>query len=550
LHSAGSQDDLLYFTMPYISGESLRHALLAGHRFSVREVVGILRDVAGALAHAHAQGVIHRDIKPGNVLRSHAHAVVTDFGVAKAISSSMSPISTGGNGIAIGSPAYMAPEQLAGDPAADHRMDIYALGLLGYELLSGRMPFQATSPQDTLAAQLTRAPDPIHTTRGDVPPELDAIIARCLAKNPADRPQSASEVAEALGNLESPPLRSPAPGARITRIGVVAVACLLLLVAMGRAMRLDLFRTSQNSGTPTSDAAASPSGHPVTAVVGNLLTFEDSLAIARAVQQKLDQEGARVSTRRTAVELPSSRLRFEDGDTVLIRVGVSAADSLRTRIEAAVLDSVSRRRGLQPGLIDRFYVAFQSADPAYRQAPDAVDFRVVDGNLPRARIPADQRDEPAGSRRIRRVFVSGPIEMDESWGCGAGGRDCLPALFDPAVDSLVNRLRHSIGRLAGYQLVPVDAVSRVLERTRSPSDIAESLQVDVFVTVVGQVLVPPTSVLWRVIVRDLTAPPSEGTRAVIGLTPRTSLLARADSLTAYTLRFLGAGAGPDVRNPD
>jgi serine/threonine-protein kinase len=168
LHAAGARGDLLYFTMPFIEGESLRHALVEGQRFSVREVVRILHNVSDALAYAHTRGVIHRDIKPGNVLRSGAHALVTDFGVAKAISAALPAVGMTTSGMAIGTPQYMAPEQLAGDPAADHRVDIYALGLLAYELLAGEAPFKAPSPQETMAAQLTRAPEPIGRRRGDI----------------------------------------------------------------------------------------------------------------------------------------------------------------------------------------------------------------------------------------------------------------------------------------------------------------------------------------------------------------------------------------------
>src|SRR6185295_18982631 len=170
--------------------------------FSPREVVRILHDVVDALGYAHERGVIHRDIKPGNVLRSGSHAVVTDFGVAKAISAAMPAVGMTTSGMAIGTPAYMAPEQLAGDPAADARMDLYAVGLLAYELLSGEMPFAGTSPQETLAAQLTRTPPPLDKVRSDVPPALSAIIMRCLAKRPEDRPQRATELLAALDAIQ------------------------------------------------------------------------------------------------------------------------------------------------------------------------------------------------------------------------------------------------------------------------------------------------------------------------------------------------------------
>src|SRR5438105_1490452 len=196
-----AHEGLPYYTMPFIEGESVRAALARGRRFTVREVVRVLHDVVEALAYAHARGVIHRDIKPGNVLMLGNHALVTDFGVAKALSAArQSPEARGGGGggaafaagttstgLAIGTPAYMAPEQLAADPAADHRVDLYAAGLLAYELLVGASPFTADSPQATLAAQLTRMPTPLHELRPDVPPALSSLIERCLAKEPSHR---------------------------------------------------------------------------------------------------------------------------------------------------------------------------------------------------------------------------------------------------------------------------------------------------------------------------------------------------------------------------
>ena len=190
LLSAGEQGDLLWYTMPFIDGESLRTALERKKPFSVREVTRIMHDVVDALAFAHARGVIHRDIKPGNILRQGSHALVTDFGVAKALSAAMPISGVTSAGIAIGTPAYMAPEQLAGDAAADHRIDIYAVGLLAYELLTGSSPFTGPSPRETLAAQLTRDPKPLHEVSPEVPRTLSALIMRCLAKDPAARPQT------------------------------------------------------------------------------------------------------------------------------------------------------------------------------------------------------------------------------------------------------------------------------------------------------------------------------------------------------------------------
>src|SRR6185503_6167100 len=185
LLSAGEHGDLLWYTMPFIDGESLRAAIERKKSFSAREIVRILHDVVDALAFAHARGVIHRDIKPANILTQGAHALVTDFGVAKALSASMPISGVTTAGLAIGTPAYMAPEQLAGDPSADHRMDIYAVGLLAYELVTGVSPFTGPSPRETLAAQLSHVPKPLHELSGDVPRSLSTLIMRCLAKDPA-----------------------------------------------------------------------------------------------------------------------------------------------------------------------------------------------------------------------------------------------------------------------------------------------------------------------------------------------------------------------------
>src|SRR5438128_859484 len=203
LLSAAASGDLLYYTMPLVEGESLRAKLARQGELPVSETIRVLADVADALAYAHAHGVVHRDIKPDNVLISGKHAVVTDFGVSKAVSAS-----SGGSltslGVALGTPAYMAPEQAAADPHLDHRADLYALGILGYEMLTGRPPFTAATPQATLAAQVTQTPQPVTAQRPAVPGALNALVMRCLEKHPADRFQSAGAVLETLEQMVTP----------------------------------------------------------------------------------------------------------------------------------------------------------------------------------------------------------------------------------------------------------------------------------------------------------------------------------------------------------
>ncbi|MGE5748455.1 MAG: serine/threonine-protein kinase [Gemmatimonas sp.] len=198
LLSAGEHEDLLYFTMPFIAGESLKSALEESGRLPIVDVVRILYHVSEALEYAHGEGVVHRDIKPANILRSGAYSLITDFGVAKALNASMPAAMMTSTGMAVGTPAYMAPEQLAGDARADHRIDIYALGLLAYELLNGRSPFAASTPQRVLAAVLTQNPQPLIDVRPDVPRSLSELVMSCLSKEPDERPASATEVLDAL----------------------------------------------------------------------------------------------------------------------------------------------------------------------------------------------------------------------------------------------------------------------------------------------------------------------------------------------------------------
>ncbi|MFL5487013.1 MAG: protein kinase domain-containing protein, partial [Gemmatimonadaceae bacterium] len=201
---AGSKDGLLYYAMPRVEGETLRARLQRSGELPVSDTIRILRDVADALEYAHNQGVVHRDIKPENILLSGYHALVTDFGIAKALTAAVGDASVTSHGIAIGTPAYMAPEQASGDPTTDQRADIYALGVVGYELLAGMTPFFGPSPQQILTAHIMAVPAPISRYRPNVPPPLAALIMRCLEKKKADRFQTAKELREQLEAASTP----------------------------------------------------------------------------------------------------------------------------------------------------------------------------------------------------------------------------------------------------------------------------------------------------------------------------------------------------------
>jgi serine/threonine protein kinase len=187
LLDSGEAAGFYFYVMPYVQGESLRERLDKHGELPISEAVRILKEVVDALAEAHSNGVVHRDIKPDNVMLSGRHALVTDFGVAKAVSEATGRQNLTTAGIALGTPTYMAPEQAVADPQLDHRVDIYAAGVMGYEMLCGSPPFSGRSPQEVLAAQVTQAPEALGKRREAVPPTLEAVIMKCLEKRPADR---------------------------------------------------------------------------------------------------------------------------------------------------------------------------------------------------------------------------------------------------------------------------------------------------------------------------------------------------------------------------
>ncbi len=203
LLDSGQAGELCFYVMPYVEGESLRDRLKRGP-LPPAEVVRILLEVADALGYAHVHGVVHRDIKPDNVLLSGRHALVVDFGVAKALGGAAAQGVRTATGVALGTPAYMAPEQALAEAGQDHRVDIYALGVLGYELLTGRGPFVAGTPRELLAAQVIATPDPVETHRPEVSPELSRVVMRCLEKDPDARWQTAEEVRAQLEPLATP----------------------------------------------------------------------------------------------------------------------------------------------------------------------------------------------------------------------------------------------------------------------------------------------------------------------------------------------------------
>jgi serine/threonine-protein kinase len=274
LYDSGEADGLLYYVMPYEPGHSLRDRLARDGPLPVDDAINMLRDICDALAYAHERGIVHRDVKPDNVLVTGRHAMVTDFGVAKAMSDSTRDSATRTTlGIVLGTPAYMAPEQIVADPQVDHRADIYAVGALAFELLTGRPPFGGDA-QSVLSSHLTQPPPPVATLRPDVPQALSDCITKCLAKQREDRWSSADELRHCLEQVDSSTGGSHAASASAANAGgisaehglrrrtvmrtLLAAGVLALVIGAGWMMRTKRHESAARQPAPSAVAASRP----------------------------------------------------------------------------------------------------------------------------------------------------------------------------------------------------------------------------------------------------------------------------------------------------
>ncbi len=507
LFSAAEEGELLYYTMPYIPGESLKHSLESGHRFGIGETVEILRDVAAALAYAHRAGIVHRDIKPANILREGEHAVVTDFGVAKAVSQALgldtrSSAATA-SGMAIGTPAYMAPEQLAGDAAADHRVDIYAFGLLGYELLTGHSPFRAPSPQALMAAQLTQPPPPLLEARRDVPPVLAALLTRCLEKDASQRPPSAESVIEVLRAVSATsgavPLAAP-PGKSSPSKAVLALGGLLAAAAL-------VFAYGSRTSSPTVPPVSTDSATTILPVAPPTPT-PDPYAFSRA-------------------ERDSFRLLSEQIARKEQRLLGLLKDSISNAVHRTVADSIAQARQLELATarvqdslmrVSRIGIGFPPG-----RGPMPPDIAINLGNARAAETFARRTRDSMFRRQDPRAFstdvatmLSGKGLSPEAFAARAAslgpprrvGISVYSGMRGPALvaasfvrDSLLARLRSK----SRFVIIPVDSVTAALSRSRNPDSLRTWLNADLWTSVNLSGPVGSDSLAWTVTLRDYTA---------------------------------------------
>ena len=235
IYTVEERDNLVYFVMAYIKGDNLGQRLQQHGPMPPVEVRRILREVADALAYAHHRNVIHRDIKPDNIIidEETGRAMVTDFGIARALTDSGDSRLTA-TGMAIGTPAYMSPEQSAGDQAIDGRSDLYSLGVVGYQMLCGQPPFVASNTPSMLVKHLSERPIPVDERWPDLPPDLARAVMICLEKDPADRFPSAAAFAVALDGGGMPTLATRAMPKSVTIARPVAPSIMMFSVFTSR----------------------------------------------------------------------------------------------------------------------------------------------------------------------------------------------------------------------------------------------------------------------------------------------------------------------------
>ncbi len=384
----GQLNGLPYFLMPFVEGESLRSRLHRGP-LTVLESVRILRDVARALAVAHARGIVHRDIKPDNVLLANDAAVVADFGVSKALADARhsgdandigdDAITTAG--VSLGTPAYMAPEQAAADPSASFPVDIYAVGVLAYEMLTGAPPFTDRSPQQIMAAHITEAPVPVQRRRAGIPGALATLVMHCLEKDAGHRPANAAALVAALedpqvlsgsftpvdregGEIPSARTDRSVSGRRL-RIGVAASVGVIVIVITTLALRQNRGSARDSTASPISMMTGAPEDSvPSVAVLPFVFLGADTSqayaaeAVTGAITDALSQvDGLRVTSRGAAEAL---QRRIAAGDTARLPVrtlveGVVEAEGDRIRLTLRLVgtsdgftiyaDRVEGRRG-------------------------------------------------------------------------------------------------------------------------------------------------------------------------------------------------------------
>jgi eukaryotic-like serine/threonine-protein kinase len=447
LIDSGEARNLLYAVMPFVEGESLRDRLMATARLPSTEAVTIAWEVADALDYAHRRGVVHRDIKPENILVSNGHALVADFGIARAIGLAGGATLTG-VGFPIGTAAYMSPEQATAASPVDGRSDIYSLGCVLYEMIAGRMAFSGPSLKSVLTQQLTVDPPLIHISRPDVPQNIIAIVRRCLMKRPEDRYQSAGELAEELRatladlpRLSTPVPRPPESDPEAESDGLLAAAgrwivpaAVLAILLLGVMFAYRQRGEGASPAGPTGPYTASVAVLPFTNLSGGEANDYFSEGITEEIISQLAQvESLKVISRTSVVALKGSTLTLpEIAETLGVRHIVEGSvrrQGSRVRVTAELIEAASDAHlwagSFEGDLADSFRVQEEIA-------------RKVSGQL------------LTSIRGVRPMASSAMPNQSAAFDALLLGRHMLESRSPKAVDGAIRAFRDAIGADSAY----------------------------------------------------------------------------------------------------
>ena len=482
LLATGETHGLPYYTMPFVEGESLRDRLARSGELPILEAVRLLREIATALAYAHEKGIVHRDIKPDNVLLSGGIALITDFGVAKALLASTTagrgPLTSAG--IAVGTPAYMSPEQVSADPGIDHRADLYAFGMIAYEMLAGQSPFAGRTAQALLAAHVMDAPEPLQKRRPAVPPALAALVMRCLEKRPADRPQDASEIVRTLDAMAAStqtqtqsilPPRIASKGK--SRAMFVALALLVAVAAGGAWLR---FGRGAHAGTvPTSRLLIAPfenlTGDSRFDHIGRIAADRLALLVAQTGSMDVVPSSTVLMALRDTTGPQAERLnRLSDATHAGLLVSgtiVLRGDSLVLQAQATDVHTGKVVLTLEPA-------SSSAADPI--AAVDALGDRLL-GALGSREVTIQPKGFRAPTYAAYQAFAAG-YERFAVQGDFIGSRPFFERAI--AIDSTYARAYLLLARqyMSSGEFAQADSMARRMERLPQGLNAFEHLQVD------------------------------------------------------------------------
>jgi tRNA A-37 threonylcarbamoyl transferase component Bud32/TolB-like protein len=477
--ASGETDGLPYYTMPFIDGESLRERLVRGGELPVVEATRLVREIASALAYAHEKGIVHRDIKPENVLLSGGIALVADFGVAKALlasaSSATGPLTSAG--IAVGTPAYMSPEQVTADPTVDHRADLYALGMVAYEMLAGQTPFAGRSAQALLSAHVVDAPEPLERRRPAVPPALASVVMRCLEKRPADRPQSATEIIQALDALTTPSQTAvrPVTRRRAPR-SMVAIAALLIVAVAGGGAWWVFGRRAAVSTPAVSRLLIAPfenlTGDSKLDHIGRMVADQLALAVAQGSSMDVVPSNIVIMALRDTVGGYADRIRRLSEAT---HASFLASGSIVRRGDSlAVQGQVTEVRTNRVFLV-LDPVAAVAADPG--AAVRALSDRLVGGLAGRELTILSQRGYRPPTNAAYQEFAKG-FERFAAYGDVMGSRPFFERAI--ALDPTYVRAYQLLGRqyLNAGEFARADSMVEKIEKLPQGLSAPERLQLD------------------------------------------------------------------------